>query len=121
MPCYTYRITGTDELIELTMTIAEMESRQFVDNDKKSYIKLEDGRVAKRVLTACGGQSSAIWPRTSTAAGVAANQVAEATATDIKLGVPTDYTKSGDAIYRSPTHQRKHLRAHGLVDRDSYI
>jgi len=121
VPAYTYRKTESGEEVTLCMSVADLEKRQFVDpTDNKTYIKLDDGAIARRVFFPAGGQSSAVWPKPSQAAGVAPNQVQEAMKADRELGVPTEYNSRGDAIFTSPGHQRKYLKAHGLVDRDAY-
>jgi len=120
MPKYVYRKADGEEIV-LTMTIAELEARQFEGENKKIFIELDDGSLAKRVFTPVGGHQSSVWPKRSCAAGVAAAQVADAEKYDREHGVPTKYDpKTGDAIYTSMEHQRRHLRHHGLVDRDSY-
>lgn len=121
MPTYVYK-TDDGEYHELIMTIEEMLARQFDKDSGGAYIKLDDGREAKRVMTPVGGSSSSVWPKRSTAAGVAPEQVEEAMNHDRQNGVPTEYDRrTGDAIYTSMGHQRKHLALHGLRDRDAFL
>ena len=60
------------------------------------------------------------WPIYSDAAGVDPSQAQEAAEYAKSLGVPTDYTPDGQAVFRSPGHRRKYLKAHGLVDQSSW-
>lgn len=120
MPKYVFRRADGEEIV-LTMSIDELEARQFEGKDGKQFIELDDGTAAKRVYTPFGGHASSVWPKRSCAAGVGVQQVAEAEKFDRESGVPTKYDpKTGDAIYTSMEHQRQHLKLHNLVDRDSF-
>lgn len=120
MPVYVFK-KNDEEYVELFLTYEELMDRQ-IEREGKQYIRLENGEEAKRVYTPFGGMSSSVWPKRSVAAGVAPEQVAEATKYDRENGVPTQYDKrTGDAIYTSLNHQRQHLKLHGLVDRDGFI
>lgn len=69
-----------------------------------------------------GGQMPAGWPRESLALGVAVpDQIQPMMDHCKKVGVPTEYTPTGRAIVRNPTHQRELTKALGYVDRDSFI
>lgn len=60
------------------------------------------------------------YPIESLAMAVRSGQVAEAAAHDKKLGVPTEYTRSGRPIWRDASHRKKYLKAHGYFDRDAF-
>ena len=118
MPTYCYRVIGSDELVELVMSCAEMERRQTAEHT----IVLDDGSIAKRdFATEHGGfkNTAGNWPMVSYAAGVHPSQVKEAQEHVAKQGIHTDYTPQGDAIFRSRSHRRDHLRAIGLRDRNA--
>lgn len=120
MPVYVFE-KADGEAVELVLSYDELQERQFT-RDRRQYIKLDNGEEARRVYVPCGGMASSVWPKRSMAAGVAPEQIKEAMEADRKAGIPTEYDrKTGDAIYTSINHQRQHLRAHGLVDRDAFI
>ena len=58
------------------------------------------------------------WPMVSTAAGVAASQATEAMVEAKQMGVPTDFTPDGDAIFTSRQHRKRYCQAVGLHDRN---
>lgn len=120
MPTYLFEKTD-GQAVELVMPFSELEKRQY-SREGGQFIKLDNGEEAKRIYVPCGGMSSSVWPKESAAAGVAPEQVQEAMAHDRESGVPTEYNRrTGDAIFTSTAHQRKYLKLHGLVDRDSYL
>lgn len=68
---------------------------------------------------------SAIWPKCGqvlNGLGVLPHQVEARREIDRKRGVPTDYVESADGfsarpVYTSRAHRKKHLKAHGAIDR----
>lgn len=68
---------------------------------------------------------SAIWPKNGqllNGLGVLPHQVEARREFDRKRGVPTDYVLSADGyaarpVYTSRSHRKKHLKAHGVIDR----
>lgn len=60
------------------------------------------------------------WPLASDAAGVHRLQVPAMIEKDRKLGVPTEYTRDGRPVFRDRGHRRAYLKAHKLIDRNSY-
>ncbi len=119
MPNYVYKDEdGIHEII--FMTFDEMRTRQFkVEGQRGEFIE-NDGRILKRVYVPCGTPATG-WPLRSAAMGVGEDQIAEQTKYDREMGVPTEYAKNGDAIYRDANHRRKHMKLHGMIDRDSFI
>ena len=117
MPIYCYKMADGEE-IELSMTISQMLKMQRGGDS----IKLDDGRVAKRdMYKEMGGipqGSCAKWPILSDAVGVGHDQVDEARAESVRLGVPTDFTADGRAILRTPRHRKEYCEALGFFDRD---
>ena len=121
MPTYVFQDeNGVHE--ELTMSSAELVKRQYtVENSRGQFID-HDGRKLKRVYVPVGTPAASVWPIRSCAAGVGVDQVKEQTEYDRSVGIPTEYCPmTGDAIYTSAGHKRKHLKHHNLVDKDSFI
>lgn len=54
----------------------------------------------------------------SYAAGTNPDYLREQMLVDSLLGVPTEYTADGDAIFRDRHHRREYLRLNGMYDRD---
>lgn len=63
---------------------------------------------------------AAKWPIESMAAAVHPDQITEARQRDRAMGVPTDYTPTGEPILRNPTHRRRYLKSRGFFDKASY-
>jgi hypothetical protein len=61
------------------------------------------------------------WPMKSIAAAVSPDQVQDAMEIDRRAGVPTEYTKHGEPIWRNPGHRKRYLKAHNLYDRNSFF
>jgi hypothetical protein len=122
MPTYIFRRPdGTTE--EVAMSIEEYERLSFPRGDGTTGITLPDGTAAVRDIAAeyakprRGGCAS--WPMLSEAAGVMPEQAAEAHAESVRLGVETEFTRDGRAVFRDATHRRKYLRAIGMYDRNA--
>ena len=117
MPTYCFR-DGDGNPVERFMSVADFE-RLVVDD-----VLTEDGHALRLDVVAQHSgipqASCGTWPLHSLAAGVHPNQVREASEEAAKRGVPTDFARNGDAIFRSADHRRKFLRAHGMIDRSSY-
>ena len=58
------------------------------------------------------------WPMKSDAAGVGAHQVKEAYDHSVKVGIPTEFTNDGRAIFTSRSHRKSYCQAIGLHDRN---
>ncbi|MDO8303434.1 MAG: hypothetical protein Q7T18_09350 [Sedimentisphaerales bacterium] len=117
MPIYCFRRADNHELVELAMSIAELDRRQ----KPSGQIVLDDGTAAFRDLMAEHGgrrHTPGNWPMCSDAAGVAAHQVGEAVAHSRQIGIPTDFTEDGRAIFTSPGHRKRYCEAIGLYDRN---
>lgn len=61
---------------------------------------------------------NAKWPLKSKAAGVHKSLAGKAAEHAAKLGVPTEFTPTGEAVFRDRGHRRAFLKAHGMVDHD---
>ena len=116
MPTYEYKHTVTGEIIEIVMTIAEMQEKQ----DKDGYLILPDGVAGKRYYRAPMTRKDSTWPMESYAAGCNPDEVKEQRDHSVKIGVPTDFNpKTGDAIFTSPQHRKRYCEAVGLFDRNA--
>jgi len=116
MPTYEY-IADDGEVVELVMSIGVMQTRE----DDKGCITLDDGRKARRKYSVSredtrGGKST--WPMYSDAAGVGPTQIDEARRESLKMGIPTDFTPDGRAIFTSRLHRKMYCEAVGLYDRN---
>ena len=118
MPTYCYERKDTGEVLELVMTIAEMEARQ----NENGEIILEDGVSAFRNFNAeLGGfrYSAGTWPMYSDACGVHESQIGEAYAASVRKGVPTEFDSIGRAIFRDKGHRKRYCEAYGYFDRNA--
>lgn len=92
--------------------------RYFEKGTEPQTILCENcGERADRVIRIGGTPSSSGWPLISEAAGVHPNQIKAARESDIKNGVPCDFTSDGRRIFNDRAHRRDWLRSVGLVDR----
>ena len=117
MPTYCFTRADNRQTVEIQMTAAELAKRQ----SKEGWIKLEDGTLAFRNLRAehvNTSHAAGNWPMKSDAAGVAASQVKDAIEHSKKIGIPTDFTPDGRAIFTSAKHRKRYCEAVGLYDRN---
>ena len=92
-----------------------------LSKDPPETIETKDGKTLSRNrrLETPGGRCQAKnWPMYSDAAGVNPEQIPEATRHARNVGVPTDFTSDGRAIFTSPHHRKRYCEAHGLYDRN---
>lgn len=107
MPTYCYRRIDNDRIVELTMTIQELLERQ----DGKGTITLSDGTLGVRDFAAEHGgikDTPGNWPMVSESAGVAPHQAREAYEHSVKIGVPTEFDRNGNAIFRDAKHRKRY-------------
>ena len=78
--------------------------------------KLSDGR---RVHVA-GASGKAGWPRESDAFGVHPEQVEDAHAESVALGVPTEFKPNGSAVINNESHQRALGKALKMHERNCF-
>lgn len=121
MPNYLFK-NDSDEYFTLYFDYEEYVTQvKALPGQRGQFIQYK-GQTLKRVYTPPNGHQSSVWPKRSQAAGVNPNQIKEQESYDREQGLNTKYDhKTGDAIFRDMNHQRKHLRHHGLVERDSFI
>ena len=115
MPVYCYR-DRRGKLYEIPMSVKEMLRKQRKDGTIRWK-----GKVLKRDMVAemKGFKNSpGAWPLYSDAAGVAPDQVKEAYEHSVRIGIPTEFTPDGRAIFRSRRHRKEYCEAIGLYDRN---
>lgn len=119
MPVYCYIDEETGEIVELMMSVAEMERKQGPDG----RITLPGGRTGKRSISSEHRQhrdTPGNWPMWSDALGVNPDQIGEAVANDRKHGLNSEYhPETGCVKLESPTHRRRVARALGFHDRNA--
>lgn len=81
---------------------------------RRRYIRALNLATGKAFMT----NSKSGWPRESRWMGVMPYQAKAAQEADAAAGVPTEYTKKGNAIIRDNQHQKKLMKAKGLHNRD---
>lgn len=120
MVCYSYRDPVQDAVFE----------REFPMGDAPEWVLFRENgipRMACRDIAAdhrTAPPKNRIkdvknWPMVSTAAGVAPDQAKEAHAKSIRDGVPTRFTKGGDAVFESRSHRKRYLKTIGMIDRNA--
>jgi len=126
MTCVFRRLDNNAPVV-LYMTHDEwLDQIESIPESQDWCIKLDDGGYARFCRQETDirrygkfNHTPGNWPMTSTAAGVAASQVAELTEYDREHGVPTEYTPDGDPIFTGKEHRRKHCALHGMYDRNA--
>lgn len=119
MPVFCFRTKRGNKPVQLFLTVAECQRLK-----KKNGWKLPDGRMAIRDHAAeLNGQPTGEnrgWPMVCEAGGVPIKQREWAIEKCKKAGVPTNFTKNGDAIITGPGHYKKYQKVFGLHNNDSY-
>jgi hypothetical protein len=117
MPLYAYR-DPDGKLVELFMSVAEMERRQ-----RGGFI-VHDGVRLERDMTPTSLRGNAFggakWPLASDCAGVHPEEIPAAMAEARSKGCNLNFTPDGRAIFESNAHRRTALKALGLHDRAGY-
>tara|TARA_R110002012_G_scaffold142072_2_gene299952 strand:- start:69 stop:437 length:369 start_codon:yes stop_codon:yes gene_type:complete len=117
MPTYCFKNPTTEECIELTMSISEMEKQCDGDWMVRGGVRYQRDYGAELRGAVPGG--CAAWPMKSDAAGVHPDQAKEFTEMSAKRGVATDFdSKTGQAIFNSRGHRAKYLKTMGMHDRN---
>ncbi len=117
MPCYCFRREDNGELVELVMSVSEMERRCADDYS----IILEDGvRATRDVRTEHAGfkNTPGNYPYWSDAMGVHPSQIAKQKAVDARMGFKTEFRHDGAVKITDKTMRRRYLHAHGFHDRN---
>lgn len=96
--------------------------RQYPSGKSPKKVKISGGRWAYRDIVAEQRgmkPNPGIWPMHSDFAGVHPNQCQEAYDHSVRNGVPTEFDKTGAAIFTSRKHRKDYLRIAGLYDRNA--
>lgn len=78
----------------------------------KVFFTVEEEQVDRRLRRTVN-----FFPWHSDGAGVNPDQIPEAYAQSVRDGVPTQFDSEGRAIFTSPGHRDRYLKANGLFDR----
>ena len=120
MAKYLYR-DDDDNLVEIERTLEEiLENPHYASKDGKDLqrdVTAELDRDGKSASMSQPRKGIPKWPIYSDAAGINPAQAKQAHDHLAMHGVKTDYTSTGEAIFRSRGHRKAHLKAMGLVDR----
>ena len=104
--------------IRYKMTADGEVAEYILDGKAVSKVVFEEAFPDREVGSTAVGMARSRWPYASVAAGCHPKQVAEAQAHAAKVGVPTEYTSDGKAVFRSRQHRKAFLRAHNMRDND---
>jgi len=117
MPTYIYR-RGNGEVVELTMSYAEMRKRQKDGKIEHAGETLTRDIAAEHIGTVptCKG-----WPIWSDAAAVHPSLVPETRERMARNGVHVDFSPDGRPKFESAAHRRAALKQLGHFDRNSYV
>ena len=111
MPYYCY----TNEKTGVTL------ERFYAMGKAPKSIEIEGLRLLRDIAAEHRGCTVApgAWPLKSEAAGVHPNQAAQAEAHSRKVGVPTEFTPDGRAVFTSARHRKAYCEQVGLYDRNA--
>jgi hypothetical protein len=88
----------------------------YYDEKLGKIVKIQGSESKKKK-----GKARPKWPLVSNAAAVHPTQVKDFSKFLKKQGAATEFTKSGDPIFQSHAHRRKHLKARGMYDKLGYL
>ncbi len=112
MATYCYKCDACGATKEIVKPISECQLPELCDVD--SFVMFRDYHAEHCDEPDTAGN----YPMESDAAGVAASQVDEASAHADSIGVPTEFTKEGSAVFRSKKHRKDYCEAIGLYDKN---
>lgn len=105
---YVYRREDNGELVELWMTVEEMERRQ----GKNGFIILDDGVKAIRDYAEEHRQFTVEKPITSDGLGCHPEQCREFEEQARSLGVPVEFDRrTGQALFTGRRHRNRYIKA----------
>ena len=116
MPTYCFR-DSRGKLYERYFRMSDAPESIWVTVDPESNMKIEATRDLAAEL---GGarHRPGNWPMLSDAAGVSPDQVGEATRHSREIGIPTEFSRDGRAVFTDRAHRKKYCEAVGLYDRN---
>lgn len=121
MAKYMYRNQINQKLVEIERSLEEiLENPLYMSEDGQDLqrdVQAELERDGKNMKHRGPRKGIPKWPIHSDAAGINPSQAKEAHEHLAKHGVKTEYTQTGEAIFRTRGHRKAHLKAMGLIDR----
>lgn len=114
MPAYLFTCDKCGVTSERIMLMSER--ADSVDCHKCGRKALRDIPAEHRGV---GQLRCGTWPLKSDAAGVHPAQAKDAYEKSVRDGVPTDFTKDGQAVFTSARHRARYCRSIGLIDRNA--
>lgn len=112
MPMYCFTNVVTNETIERSFPMGASPARVQVKG--KLFLRNIPAEHAGPARRQCDA-----WPMTSVNAGIHPDQLGEVQEHLAAHGVHTEFTKDGDAIFRSRRHRSAHLKATHTKDLDA--
>ena len=84
-------------------------------------IRIGNKRARRDLAAEIGGlrEPPGNWPLCSDALGVEPSQTRAAYEDSVAMGVPTEFNREGQAIFRSPRHRKAYAEKLGFVDRNA--
>lgn len=110
MPNYTFACDQCDDYVDIKGSMHDPPQPMVCEGCGNMRYRIYNKRCAA---------PPSCWPQFSDAAGVGAHQVGEAYKKSLELGVPTEFTKDGRAIFTSREHRKRYCAAFGLYDRNA--
>ena len=116
MPTYQYCCHSCGINFERVLPIAKCKKRVGCPKCRRPGTRVYAGQSPY-----CVNQHGKLWPMKSDGAGVHPSQCELFEKDSAKKGVPTEFDReTGQAIFTSPSHRRRHLRLYGLHDNCGY-
>lgn len=112
MPTYDYICecgATLSRVLPMSQCDATMSCTRCGKRMQRDYATEQAGNKGKRTKT---------WPMKSDAAGVHPSQIASETERAGKMGIPTEFTPDGRAIFTGPKHRQRYCEAIGMFDRN---
>lgn len=111
MPLYCYICPACGAIKDVQKPMVKRKTIERCDIDA-SVMQRDLHREHAEYVNAPG-----TWPLLSDAAGVAVHQIPEAVEHSRRIGIPTDFTPDGRAIFTGRQHRKRYCEAIGLYDR----
>lgn len=112
MPVYCFKCPGCGSQKEVVRPIRDRALPELCDVDAMVMHRDVEQEMGGIHTTPPGN-----WPLLSDAAGVQPDQIPEAMEHARKVGIPTDFTPDGRAIFTDRGHRKRYCEAIGLYDR----
>jgi hypothetical protein len=112
MPTYCFRRRDTGQTVELVMPMSRLKNTVRLPGGVKAD-RDRNAELADMVRTPPGN-----WPLLSDAAGCHPKQRVHMMREAKRMGVPTDFTRDGQAVFTSARHRKRYCEKIGLFDRN---